>query len=167
MSRIKKLEAPQVVRNEKGIAILTEEYILKACEFEGFYTIPKYNNTLYLHFKGFMKIENLDNFVNVKVLYLESNNICKIENLSHLKQLSLLYLQDNHIQKIENLEQNTELSVLKLSGNRIEVIENLECLTKLHNFHIDKNIIHSYKNILKLKECPSIAVVKINFNILS
>jgi len=160
-SRFRKAEAPAIVRDERGIAIMTEEYILQACEYEGFYSFPQYNNTLYLHIKGFMKIEALDNFINVRVLYLESNNIVRIENLSCLKHLTLLYLQDNHLTKIENLDDNTELSLINLSGNRIEVIENLDKLVKLHNFHISKNIIHTWKGLAGLKNCPSIAVVNI------
>ena len=99
--------------------IITEKFCLKLCEYNGGYGNVEYNYNLYLHFFGFRKIENLDNFINLKVLYLENNCIEKIENLDNLKNLTCLYLQNNYISKIENLENNKELSVLNLINNKI------------------------------------------------
>jgi hypothetical protein len=81
---------PQPERNEKGLYYMTEKYCVEICEFSGFYSTPHHNASLLLNFKGFSKIENLEAFVNVKVLYLENNCIKKIENISHMKYLSCL-----------------------------------------------------------------------------
>ena len=77
-------------KNEKGAVLLTEKYCSEISEFNGYYYQPKLNHTLHLHYKAFRKIENLENFINLKTLYLENNCITKIENLSNLKNLSCL-----------------------------------------------------------------------------
>lgn len=48
------------------------------------YEFPELNEKLYLHFKGFTKIENLCEYKNLKTLWLECNCIKKIENLDNL-----------------------------------------------------------------------------------
>ncbi len=83
-------QKPIPEKNEKGQYIITEKFCSELCEYNGHYYYPKLNGCLYLHYKGFRKIENLDAFINVKVLYLENNCLNKIENLSHMKQLSCL-----------------------------------------------------------------------------
>lgn len=60
---------------------MTLENIIAICEQDDLYEFPELNNKLYLHFKGFKKIQNLNAFVNVKTLWLENNVITKIENL--------------------------------------------------------------------------------------
>lgn len=55
---------------------------------------------LYLHHKGFNRIQNLDGFTQLKVLFLESNTLTTIENLDSLKQLEELHLEKNNIGKL-------------------------------------------------------------------
>ena len=38
-----------------------------------YYTTESLNDILYLHFKGFSKIENLEGFTGLKCIYLENN----------------------------------------------------------------------------------------------
>ena len=47
-----------------------------------------------------IKIENLDNLINLEVLDLSYNNIKVIENLSHLTNLKKLFLLSNKIKKV-------------------------------------------------------------------
>jgi len=54
---------------------------------------------LYLHHKGFTRIQNLDDFTQVKELFLESNSLTKIENLQNFKHLEVLHLEKNKIGK--------------------------------------------------------------------
>ena len=43
-----------------------------------YYSVPDLNDSLYLHYKGFRKIENLDDFTGLKALYLEGNALDEI-----------------------------------------------------------------------------------------
>ena len=157
-------EKPQPEKNEEGQRIITEKFCLKLCEFNGGYDNVEFNYNLYLHFFGFRKIENLDNFINLKVLYLESNCIEKIENLSNLKSLACLYLQNNYISKIENLDNNLELSVLNLSANKISKVENLNKLQKLESLYLAKNLLSSSLDIIELTSLNNLSTLDIQNN---
>ena len=60
---------------------MTLAYIKQLCKEQKLYQTPELNDKLYLHFKGFACIQNLESFVGLKTLWLESNGISKIENL--------------------------------------------------------------------------------------
>ena len=132
-----------------------------------YYRTHELNDILYLHYKGFKIIENLQTFSNLKVLYLEGNSIKKIEGLNHLKQLSCIYLQENCIEKIENLEGLDLLYNLNLSDNCIEKIENLSTLKSLSNLLLKRNRIGINDNadLEGLTELPkSVTVLDISDN---
>jgi dynein assembly factor 1 len=86
-------------------AIIQEEEKPRICEawmkkflrsdLKLYYMTPSLNDILYLHFKGFSRIENLHDYVNLKVLYLEGNCIEEIINLHKLTKLRCLYLHQN------------------------------------------------------------------------
>jgi dynein assembly factor 1 len=135
--------------------------------FRLYYRTHELNDILYLHYKGFKIIENLQTFSNLKVLYLEGNSIKKIDGLNHLKQLSCLYLQENCIEKIENLEGLDLLYNLNLSDNCIEKIENLSTLKSLSNLILKRNRIGINDNadLEGLTELPkSVTVLDISDN---
>lgn len=64
-----------------------------ACLRHDGYESPELNESLYLHFRGFMRIENLEPYTSVKALFLESNNLRRIEGVEHLSSLRALFLQ--------------------------------------------------------------------------
>jgi hypothetical protein len=66
---------------------MSKENISIICHNEGHSEFPEYCSKLYLHFKGFKKISNLEAFKNIRTLYLENNDIEKIENIMHLDHL--------------------------------------------------------------------------------
>ena len=151
-------------RNEKGLKIITKKYVKQLCEENELYITPHLNDKLYLHFKGFCAIDNIEEYVNLKALFLDNNCIRKIENLSMLKQLTCLYLQSNIISKIEGLDELTELVTLNLSHNQITKVENLNNLINLSNIDLSFNYIENCENLSGLLECQSLTNIDLSQN---
>lgn len=116
---------------------MTVEAIKKICKQHKGYSTPELNEILYLHFQGFGKIENLEQYTGVKCLWLEANGIQEIENLDNQKELKCLYLQQNLLNEIKNLEPVVQLHTLNVSNNYITKIENL--VPSMHTLQISKN----------------------------
>ena len=157
-------EKPQPEKDEKGFRIITEDFCKKLCYYNGGYDSAKLNVNLYLHFQGFRKIQNLENFINLQVLYLENNSISKIEGLDKLINLTCLYLQNNFIKEIENLENNQKLSILNLSNNKIIQIPNISYLEHLENLYISKNYLNNIQNLEGLLSLKSLSLLDIQNN---
>ena len=164
MSKKILMDKPEPEKDSKGYRIITEKYCSNLCVYNGGYEYPHLNSNLYLHFQGFHKIQNLDNFINLKVLYLENNCIDKIENLQNLKNLTCLYLQNNYIKEIENLEFNPNLVILNLSNNKIKEIKNLEKCEKLENLYIEKNYISTIENLSSILQIKKLILLDIQNN---
>lgn len=71
---------------------MTLRYLKQLCKEQKGYQTPELNDILYLHFKGFSKIENLNHYSGLKSLWLEGNGIGKIENLGKCELLIYLWL---------------------------------------------------------------------------
>ncbi|KAH3764828.1 outer arm dynein light chain 1 [Pelomyxa schiedti] len=119
---------------------------------------------LFLHFKGFTNIGELDEYTGVKVLWLENNAISRIENLEKLVELRQLYLHHNLIENIENLELLTNLDTLNLCNNCIRKISGLKCLVSLHSLLLANNSLCLAEDLAGLSECPSIIVLDLSNN---
>ena len=164
MSKKILMDKPEPEKDSKGYRIITEKYCSNLCVYNGGYEYPHLNSNLYLHFQGFHKIQDLDNFINLKVLYFENNCIDKIENLQNLKNLTCLYLQNNYIKEIENLEFNPNLVILNLSNNKIKEIKNLEKCEKLENLYIEKNYISTIENLSGILQIKKLILLDIQNN---
>merc|ERR1719498_1059426 len=103
------------VRGADGLPVMSAAALKLSCLEHDGYEGPALNDKLFLHFKGFRKIENLEPYVNVKTLFLESNGLRAIDGLAHLSQMRSLYLQQNVIDRIENLDTMHDLKTLNLS----------------------------------------------------
>ncbi len=143
---------------------ITPAELKKICRSLNLYSTFELNDKLYLHYKGFRKIENLAEFTGLKVLYLEGNRFRYIEGLDHQVELRCLYLQENEIEAIENLDQLTKLDTINLNQNRIEKIENLAPLTQLNTLLLSGNRISSFSDLSGVLECPSISVLDLSKN---
>jgi len=51
---------------------LTKDFLKKLLktDFKHYYTTPYLNDSLYIHYKGFSKIENLEEFTGLKVIFI-------------------------------------------------------------------------------------------------
>lgn len=149
---------------DETIPHMTKSTILQCCRKHDLYPFPDLNDTLYLHYEGFPKIKNLEEFINVKTLWLNNNQITTIENLSCLKQLTSLNLQHNLISEITGLDELVNLNTLMLSNNYISEIQGLSNLHKLETLEVDYNHIKTADAFQKILECPSIKVLNIVHN---
>ncbi len=159
----KKLNA-DAQRNALGIPRMSVEEIKQSCAENHGYETPELNDKLYLHMRGYDKIENLEAYTGCKALWLESNAISKIEGLDTLTQLRCLYLSKNMISKIEGLWKLDDIMTLDLSNNRIRRIENLSCLVNLDTLNISKNFLEDAESIAHLEECQNLCTLDLTNN---
>ncbi|CAM9464194.1 unnamed protein product [Ectocarpus sp. 6 AP-2014] len=155
--------------DSSGLPIMTAAALrqARACpvaiDDEGYET-PELNDRLYLHFKGYRKIQNLEPYTSLKALWLGGNGISEIQGIGHLSQLRCLYLERNLISTIKGLEGLESLVQLDLSQNRIEAALGLSCLPSLHTLNLSKNSLGDAAAVSPLSGCPALTNLDVTSN---
>eukprot|EP00842_Homolaphlyctis_polyrhiza_P002333 jgi/Hompol1/30/HPOL_003834-RA len=150
--------------DDKGNTLMTPRYLKQICKEQKLYQTPELNDIIYLHYKGFSKIENIDAYTGLKSLWLEGNGISKIENIEALTELRCLFLQQNCIEHIENLDALVHLDTLNVCNNMIKCVSNIHMLHKLKTLQISHNFLSTASDIENLVTCPSITVLDLSNN---
>lgn len=143
---------------------MTKPFLRKLCKDAGLYTTPSINDKLYLHYKGFSAIENLDEYTGLKVIWLEGNGLGKISGLENQTLLRTLYLHENLIEKIENIDHLIDLDNINLSKNYIKMIENMSTLKKLTSLNIAHNVISTLEGVRQVLELPALQTLDLQHN---
>lgn len=149
---------------DPGIPRINAEALRKACVENRGFELPELNEVLILHYRGFRKIEHLDEYHNVRSIFLECNGISKIENLEVMPQLVSLYLQSNCITRMENLDLLSNLQYLNLSHNSISEVQNLGRLSMLDTLNLAANKFEDVEKLKGLSERPSLRSVDVSSN---
>ena len=124
---------------------ITEKFLrnLLRSDMRVYYSTKELNDRLYLHYKGFHCIENLQPFTGLRVLYIEGNCISKIEGLEQCTDLRCLFIQENGLKEISGLETLVHLDTLNASDNCLTRISGVNMLKKLGSLIVARNQIGS------------------------
>ncbi|KAI8592018.1 hypothetical protein BDZ88DRAFT_409326 [Geranomyces variabilis] len=150
--------------DEHGSTLMTPRYLLQLCREQKLYQTPELNDKLYLHFKGFSKIENLEPYTGLRSLWLEGNGLTTLCGLSTLTDIRCLFVSQNCIEEITHLSTLQNLDTLNLDNNLLKRVSGLEGLTGLKTLQLANNFLKDRESVEGLKECPGITVLDLANN---
>lgn len=160
-------------KEEDGSLALTNKYLYTLIQSDKrlYYRTPELNEKLYLHYKGFHKIKNLEQFTDLKCLYFEGNGCKSMLGMEKNVLMRCLFIQENVITDIEGLDNMSDLRQLDVSNNIISHVQGLEKLITLDNLNLKANRLGQKKDscidcIKGLLDCPSITSLDISQNYL-
>jgi dynein assembly factor 1 len=148
---------------------LSVEWLKSHCKEErmkknDIYSTPSLNDKLYLHYKGFRKIQALEEFVNLKVIWLEGNGLEEIGGLENQTLLRTLYLHENCIHEIKGLATLVHLDTLNLSKNFVTRIDGLGSCMQLQTLLLAHNHLTSADDVRHILLVPSLVSLDVQHN---
>lgn len=149
------------------MAQMDKKTLLAICKANDLYRTPGLNDKLYLNFKGFTRIENLEEYTGLKALFLEGNALDSIEGLPTLPELKCLHMQQNSLWAISHLEGCPELDTLNVCHNQLKRLDGLACCSKLQTLLATHNQLESLESVAHLAECPSLVTLDLQNNNIS
>lgn len=69
---------------------MTKSVLRDICTQNKLYRTPHLNEKLYLNFKGFTQIANLEEYTSLKALFLEGNALQSLEGMPRLEDMKCL-----------------------------------------------------------------------------
>lgn len=128
-------------KEEDGTPILTNKFLREMIKKEPrkYYRTAYLNDKLYLHYKGFRKIKNLEQFTDLKCLYFEGNGLESLKGLEQNTMIRSLMVQENCVESMEGLETLKELRMLNLNDNMIRTISGLAGCETLETLYLKNN----------------------------
>ena len=156
-----------LARDAKGGPRMTLAVLKQAAVDNEGYESPELNDNLYLHFKGFRRIENLEAYTELKGLWLEANGLHAIENIGHLSKLRCLFLSRNLIETIPAIafQGVSALVMLDLSENRLTKLEHLAAsCPQLETLNVTKNALPDAASIAELALLKNLKNLQIERN---
>jgi len=154
-------EEEDAIRVEKRITAKALKVVKKE---QKLYNCAELNDKLYLHYRGFERIEGLDKWTGLRALWLEGNGFTKIEGLDCLADLRCVYLHQNCIKRIEGLDKCPKIATLQLCANQITRIDGLSRLKNLGTLQIANNQLSTADDLRHLIMCPNISVLDLQNN---
>jgi dynein assembly factor 1, axonemal len=132
---------------------MTKQFLKAQCKKDSLYSTPHINDKLYLHYKGFRRVENLEEYTGLKVLWLEGNGLTCIEGLNEQRELLTLYLHENLIETISGLENNVSFPLLVNSSRAAHTTSLMSSLQlRLDTLNLCKNSIRRIENLSHLHQ---------------
>ena len=141
-------------------------------ENKKYYRTPSLNEKLYLHYKGFSYIRNLEQFTDLKCLYFEGNGCKSMKGLEKNVKLRSLMIQENIIEEIEGLDTLKDLRQLNVNENMLKTVSGLAGCEMLDTIYLKRNRIGKdergdVESIKGLLERPTLTCVDLQDNYLS
>lgn len=144
---------------------MTEERISHICKQNGGFRTPELNDKLYLHFRGYSKIENIGAFFNCRALWLENNLLSEIgDGLAQLEKLNSLFLQHNSIRSFGITTPLLSLRSINLGFNHLTTLQGIEMLPSVEKLIVAHN---SIEDISAVSVLPNLSVLDVSYNKLS
>lgn len=121
--------------------ILTNKFLREMIKKEPrkYYRTAYLNDKLFLHYKGFHNIKNLEQFTDLKCLYFEGNGCRSMKGLEQNTMLRSLMMQENCIDSTEGLETLTQLRMLNMNDNMVTKISGLGGAIALDTIYLKNN----------------------------